>query len=309
MTLSLPAEAGLIRGESLARHTSLKVGGPADYFQAVQSREQAVAALRAAVAAGLPVVVLGGGSNLLPADEGVDGLAIKYVGARHELVVDGNQALLVAEAGCSLAGLARRVSKQGWGGLEWAVNIPGTVGGAAVNNAGAFGSSTAEHLVALELADGSGQTAHVSVADLAYAYRSSRLKHHELGPAIVLQVEFALRRADPAELRAVVAHNQELRTRSQPRQLSAGSVFANPEGDYAGRLIEQAGLKGTRRGGAQISPQHANFIVNLGGATAHDVVELMRLAQQTVWASYHIRLRPEIELTGRWPAGILDFGF
>jgi UDP-N-acetylmuramate dehydrogenase len=263
-------------------------------------------ALRAALGQSWAVRTIGGGSNLLPSDDGVEGLVIKYTAAGHQLREDGQRAVCVAEAGASLAGLARRLAKQGWAGLEWAVSVPGTVGGAAVNNAGAFGSCSAEWIIAVHVADADGQERRLGAAALDYAYRTSRLKRRELGPVIVLRVEFDLRRDDPARLRAIVDRNQEQRTRTQPRQRSAGSVFANPEGDYAGRLIEQAGLKGARHGGAQISPQHANFIVNSGRATARDVYELMRLAQQGVWQHFATWLHPEIELVGRWMAAELS---
>ena len=292
--------SGAILGEPLARHTSLRVGGPADMFVVARSCAAAVQALRVANANGLPVLPLGGGSNLLPADAGVEGLVLKYVAATYALQANGDEAVVVAEAGCSLAGLARRLARLGWAGLEWAVNVPGTVGGAVVNNAGAFGSCVAEHLLDIEAVDSEGRTLVLANRDLGYAYRSSRLKQHALGTVLVLRARFRVARAPAEHLAAIVAANQERRTLTQPRQLSAGSVFANPPGDYAGRLIEQAGLKGLRRGGAQISSQHANFIVNLGGATAREVYDLMRTAQDTVWSRAHLWLQPEIELIGRW---------
>lgn len=302
MSVSLPPDLNLSHSEPLARHTSLKVGGPADLFVLARSFEQAIHALATASNRGLPVHVIGGGSNLLPADTGIDGLVIKYAGDTHEVQVHGDEAVVLAEAGCKFAGLARRLAREGWGGLEWAVNVPGTVGGAAVNNAGAFGGHIAEQLIAVEIADTSGHRFRLARDKLDYGYRTSGLKRREFGPTIVLRADLALRRDDPTALRETVAQNQGLRTRTQPRQLSAGSVFANPEGDYSGRLIEAAGLKGARQGGAQISPQHANFIVNLGGATASDVYHLMRLAQETVWQQNGIWLCPEIELIGRWTA-------
>lgn len=297
--VAAPALA-LVRGEPLSRHTSLKVGGPAERFWLARSPEEMIEALRLSAARGWPVVILGGGSNVLPSDEGVAGLVVKYLAGAHRLHVRGDRAVVEAEAGASLAGLARRLARQGWAGLEWAVNVPGTVGGAVVNNAGAFGSCVAECLLAVELVNAQGERRWLQRSDLDYAYRTSRLKRRELGAVAVLRAEFVVRRGDPLLLSRTVEHNQQMRTRSQPRQLSAGSVFANPPGDFAGRLIEQAGLKGLRRGGAQISSQHANFIVNLGSATARDVYTLMRAAQLAVWERERVWLRPEIELIGRW---------
>src|SRR5690606_23679567 len=154
-------------------------------------------------------------------------------------------------------------------------------------------SCVAEHLLDVDLVDDQGQSVVLSNEELAYDYRTSRLKRRELGTALVLQARFRVERAPIERLAQIVAANQARRTATQPRQLSAGSVFANPPGDYAGRLIEQAGLKGQRCGGAQFSPQHANFIINLGGARACDVFALMRAAQQAVWERYQLWLRPE----------------
>lgn len=292
----------VVRAEPLARHTSLKVGGPADYFAPGRTPEQIAGMIRWALEAGLPARVIGGGSNLLVADGGVDGLVIKAAATVSDVVERDGGPVLVADAGATIANVARRLSKQGYGGLEWATNVPGTVGGACVNNAGAFGGDTASHLVAATIVDAAGSLRRLAPGDLQYGYRTSRLKRRELGDVAVVQVELRVVRADAAESVALVQRFQEQRTRSQPRQLSAGSVFANPEGTYSGLLIEQAGLKGARVGGAQLSPQHANFIVNAGGARAADVHALMRLAQTRVYERERIWLTPEIELFGRWSA-------
>jgi UDP-N-acetylmuramate dehydrogenase len=263
--------------------------------------------MREAADAGLPILVLGGGSNLLPADGGFGGLVARYTAAEFtvERTVDGDDSV-VATGGVTIANLARRLARQGWSGLEWAANVPGTVGGAAVNNAGAFGSCMAESLIELTLLDLDGGEWTLSCAELEYAYRSSRLKHSERGTVLVSVVRCRLRADDPAATTARVAEFQRQRTASQPRQLSAGSVFANPPGDFAGRLIEQAGLKGARRGDAEISRQHANFIVNLGHATAADVYGLMRFAQDAVWDRAGVWLHPEIQLVGAWDDGQVE---
>jgi UDP-N-acetylmuramate dehydrogenase len=181
--------------------------------------------------------------------------------------------------------------------------VPGTVGGAAVNNAGAFGGETAACLLGVWLVDADEARQRLRCDELGYAYRTSVLKRHELpdGPWAVERVELRLHAANAAEADGRVRAFNAQRMQSQPRISSAGSVFANPPGDYSGRLIEAAGLKGARVGGAQISEQHANFIVNCGGATASDVWALMTRAQTLVFEQTGVRLRPEIELLGRWP--------
>jgi UDP-N-acetylmuramate dehydrogenase len=285
-------------GVSLAPHTSLRVGGTADFFLLAGSAEELAQGLQWGRARTLPVRVIGGGSNLLAADAGVHGLVIKVVNAQwavHDLTV-------TADAGVTIANLARRLAKQGYGGLEWAANVPGTVGGACVNNAGAFGGDTASCLVRATVVDANGRVRHVEGPELRYAYRTSVLKRRELGDVAVVSVELRLQQSTPAEADGRVKEFNAQRMRSQPRISSAGSVFANPSGDYSGRLIEEAGLKGTTVGGAQISEQHANFIVNLGGATAADVYALMCFAQKRVFERSGVWLRPEIELFGRWSA-------
>jgi UDP-N-acetylmuramate dehydrogenase len=229
--------------------------------------------------------------------------------------------------------MARRLAKQGYGGLEWAANVPGTVGGAVVNNAGAFGGDTASCVDSVTLADADGNSMKVSAAQLQYGYRTSVLKRHglaysgapkpresrdmgrlepreggdsgalalrELGSVGVVEATLKVLPSTPEEADGRVKEFNAQRMRSQPRILSAGSVFANPDGGFAGKLIEDAGLKGTWLGGAQISEQHANFIVNPGAATADDVYALVCRAQRMVFERLGIWLCPEIELFGRW---------
>jgi UDP-N-acetylmuramate dehydrogenase len=305
------------RGVLLGAHTSLRVGGPADHFVLARTSDELAAALRWAKANGAPVRIIGGGSNLLIAANGVEGLVVKMAAAESEVEDQNGEPVLRVSAGATIANVARRLAKDGWGGLEWAANVPGTVGGAAVNNAGAFGGDTASCLVNLTLVDAEGGEQRLQNHELQYAYRTSVLKRRELGDVGVLEVQLRVERKPAGEADALVKQFNAQRMRSQPRILSAGSVFANPEGDYAGRLIEAAGLKGTQVGGAEISQQHANFIVNPGGATADDVYSLMRLAQTRVFEVFGVWLRPEIELLGRWddeqrqalqPRGALSHG-
>ena len=280
----------------LAPHTSLRVGGAADAFVLARGGQELAQALRWAQEADVPARIIGGGSNLLVADAGFDGLIVKAGATGTRLAAEA----VIAEAGVTLANLARRLAKQGYAGLEWAANVPGSVGGAAVNNAGAFGGDTAGCLLAVTLVAADGHRERMRAAELAYGYRTSVLKRGELRHMAVESVELRLQVGAPGEPERKVREFNALRMQSQPRVLSAGSVFANPPGDFAGRLIEAAGLKGARAGGAQISEQHANFIVNPGGASAADVYALMRLAQTHVLDRFGVWLRPEIELLGRW---------
>ena len=299
MTAAIQAPKGLRRDAPLARLTSLKVGGSADLLLTAGTSDELLDGMAWLWREGLACRWIGGGSNLLVCDAGVEAAVGRYTGAQFT-VRETPCAEVDCEAGHSLPRLARTLARQGWAGLEWAANVPGTLGGAIVNNAGAFGSSISEHLIWAELLTPDRRLERLSAAELDYGYRSSRLKRGELPGTVVVRGVLRLHRAAVEQTTARVAAFQRQRTLSQPRLLSAGSVFANPEGDYAGRLIEAAGLKGRRIGGAEISTQHANFIVNPGGATARDVYDLMRLAQESVWASAGVWLQAEIELLGRW---------
>jgi UDP-N-acetylmuramate--alanine ligase len=291
----------LERDVPLGRQTSLRVGGTADQFIASNDVAALARVLEAAAEDGLDILMLGGGSNLLVADEGVRGLVIKYTGGGYGIGIGGHGTpILRATAGTTLSSLARRLAREGLGGLEWAATVPGTIGGAVVNNAGAFGGCIADHIVDAEILVPRRGAVTLTADELGYAYRTSTLKRGEHGPVIVTSARLRLHHTDAAAATARIADFQARRTATQPRQLSAGSIFANPPGDFAGRLIEAVGLKGTRQGGAQISDQHANFIVNPGGATAHDVFALIRRAQDAVWTSGGIWLQPEVQLVGRW---------
>ena len=285
----------------LGRYTSLRVGGPARRFLASTDLTAIARLLDTAQQDGMSAMVLGGGSNLLIADEGYDGVVVKYTADGHRIETEPGDHLLVrATAGANLSNLARRLAREGLGGLEWAATVPGTLGGAVVNNAGAFGGCIADHLVDAEIVGTDGVDRTLDAADLAYAYRASVLKRGGLGSVVVRSARLRVHRAEPDVAMARILEYQNRRTATQPRQLSAGSIFANPPGDYAGRLIEAVGLKGERRGGAEISAIHANFIVNSGAATARDVYSLIRLAQDSVWERHRVWLTPEVQLVGVW---------
>lgn len=313
-TLAVPDELGvrLRRDVALAPYTTMKVGGPADYFVTVTSVDQMIGLVRWAQAAALPYFILGGGSNMLVGDAGIRGLVIHNRCRQVRLeqpphAAEGTQPCLFAESGAAMAGVARQSIRDGLTGLEWAVSIPGTLGGAVVGNAGAHGGEIKDSLETALILDGSGQVVAFQLADLAYAYRNSSLKQRQPLRAgflpVVLSATFRLAHGDPVEVRARAEGYLAHRRRTQPAEPSMGSTFVNPPGDYAGRLIELAGLKGVRVGGVEVSRLHANFLINPGGvgkATAGDVIRLMEQIQTTVQARLGVALEPEVQLVGEW---------
>jgi UDP-N-acetylmuramate dehydrogenase len=288
--------------EPLARHTSIRIGGPADLFFVARSPADLVRAANAAHRLAVPWRIIGGGSNLLIADAGVEGLVIKATapGAQVRFLHEGPGVLVEADAGAILAAVGKQAATRGYAGMEWAINVPGTVGASVVNNSGAFGSSVAEHLArATVFVPGVG-TRTMAVGELEYAYRASALKRG-VTTAVVLGACYRVVPGDREHLRARILKIQEIRRATQPQEYSLGSIFANPPGNAAGRLIEEAGLKGHRIGGAQVSELHANFIVNRENASANDVINLIRHIQDVIWQRQNLWLTPEIQLAGRHP--------
>ncbi|HZT08972.1 MAG TPA: UDP-N-acetylmuramate dehydrogenase [Chloroflexota bacterium] len=307
-----PGDAGALRdlqrrigpsaraNEPLARYASLRVGGPADLYLTARSTQQIVDAVEAAAALDVPWRIMGGASNLLIADEGIAGLVIRTAAnGVCEATDEQGRVLIRAEAGRLLAGLGKQLALRGLRGLEWAANVPGTVGASVVNNSGAFGSCVAEHLACASVYVLGQGTVSFDAAGLGLAYRSSHLKRGNLIGA-VLDATFRVEVDEPSVLRARISEIQRLRRDSQPSGYSIGSVFANPPGDAAGRLIESAGLKGRAIGDAVVSQLHANFIVNRGAATSRDVLRLVAHVQTTVWRQTGIWLTPEVQLAGRF---------
>jgi UDP-N-acetylmuramate dehydrogenase len=282
-------------GEPLAGYTTLRVGGPADYLVVANRRGEVVDLVETARDLGLAWCVIGRGSNLLVADRGVRGLVVRN--ASDQACVDDRR--VRADAGVSCAQLASRTARLGLTGFEFAVAIPGTVGGAIVQNAGAHGREMVDVVRAVESIGPDGRVETVPVEQLQLAYRTSCFKRPPRDRA-VLGAEIELRRSTRDEALALIDEIRTWRAASQPAEPSAGSIFANPPGDYAGRLIEVAGLKGRQIGQAQISPRHANFIVNLGGARAADVAGLIDLARATVHARFGVCLEQEVEPIGDW---------
>jgi len=282
------------RNEPMSRHTSLHLGGPADVFLRAVSPEDLRAAVAVAREHGTPFFVLGGGTNLLVADRGIRGVVIEN--ASSEAVADGD--MVAAASGTPLAHVAAVAARHGILGLEWMATVPGTVGGAVHGNAGAFGSETKDVLVDAEVLEEDGSLRTPRREELGFAYRTSALQGTG---RVVLRARFRGTRGDrDAAVRRIKEIANERAAKQPLAQPNTGSIFRNPPGDHAGRLVDAAGLKGRRVGGAVVSQKHANFIVNLGDATAGDVRDLMRLCQREVKARFGIDLVPEVELVGDW---------
>jgi UDP-N-acetylmuramate dehydrogenase len=293
--------ARLKLGEPLARHTSARVGGPADYLAAADSAGELAEMVRAAWELGFEPVLLGGGSNVLVSDAGVRGLVILNRARGVAFHDAGPRPSVWAEAGVNLGALARQCAARGLGGLTWAATVPGTVGGAVYGNAGAHGGDMAGSLLVVEILQPDGSVRQSPAGEMEFAYRSSRLKREPRGRrSVVLAAELALSRAEPAGLQAEMDGFVAHRKRTQPPGASMGSMFKNPPGDYAGRLIEAAGLKGLRVGQAEISTLHGNFFVNLGEARAADVLALIHRAHDAVKSQFGVDLELEVELVGEW---------
>jgi UDP-N-acetylmuramate dehydrogenase len=290
------------RDEPLARLTSIRVGGSADLFLLARSQSQMISAVAGAEALGVPWRVIGSASNLLISDDGIEGLVIKAGASASEIETGADQPPRVhAEAGCILASVAKRTATAGYGGLEWAVNVPGTVGASVVNNSGAFGSCTAEHLLEASVYVPGLGTIALPVDDLAMTYRATRLKRGEIR-GVVLSATYRIEPGDAPTLLARIVEIQRQRRTTQPAGYSVGSVFTNPPGNSAGRIIESLGLKGHRIGDAEVSQLHANFILNRGRASAADVLGLIGHVQRCAWEQRGIRLVPEVQVVGRWRA-------
>lgn len=278
----------------LDQHTSLRIGGPADFYVRARSEDDLLGAIKVAREHELPVFILGGGTNLLVSDRGIRGVVLHN--SWSETQVDGTT--VTAASGTPLASVATVAARSGIAGLEWMATVPGTVGGAIHGNAGAFGSDTSEALIDVTLVDLNGDVWTQDRASLSYSYRTSALQGT---PIICLRARFRGVSGDRAVVVAKIKEMANQRIAKQPlAQPNTGSIFRNPEGDHAGRLIEAAGLKGVRIGGAQVSEKHANFIVNTGDATAADVWALMQRCVSEVRERFSIELVPEVERVGEW---------
>jgi len=282
---------------SLAPFTSARIGGPADILVIARNADELANVAKICWQTGEAYLLIGAGSNLLIGDKGFRGVAILNK-AKETQFRPGPEPGVWAESGALFSNLAHRCAAQGFSGLEWAATIPGTVGGAVYGNAGAFGGDTAHDMLRAEILTEAGRT-WWTVEEMQYAYRSSILKRLPM-KALILSAEFRLKNCNAAVIQTTIGKLTAQRKISQPPGASMGSMFKNPGEDYAGRLIEAAGLKGTRIGSAEISSVHANFFINHGQTQASDVKALIDLAKSTVKEKFGIDLQLEVELVGEW---------
>ena len=276
------------------RHTTLRVGGPADFLVEARGAGDVAAALAAAREANAPVQVIGNGSNLLVRDSGIRGLVIAISGRMADVSIKG--ATLRAQAGGALPRLAQIAQAQGLSGLEALSGIPGAVGGAVSMNAGAYGAEMADVVLSVDALDAEGRALTIAGEALAFGYRQSAVAAKGLVvTGVLLKLAPGKREGIAAAMGAYAVQRREKQPLTLP---SAGSFFKRPEGHFAGALIEQAGLKGASAGGARVSELHAGFLVNTGGASAQDFLDLMELIQARVWEHSGVRLEPEVRILG-----------
>ncbi len=290
-------------GAPLAKYTSARVGGPAEMFLTVDNALELQTAVELAYAQHIPYFILGGGSNILVADEGVRGLVImnraRTVRFRHT----GAHVVCTAESGMNLSSLARQCIGKGLGGLEWAIGIPGTLGGAVVGNSGGHGGDMAGNLLAANIWEPGRGAKLYSKEDLKYSYRDSLLKREQgrnLARRVVLSAELQLTPESVSVLTARADGFTAYRKQTQPGGASMGSMFKNPPNYYAGYLIDTAGLKGYQVGNVRISEKHANFFVSDGDATAEDIRALIAEAWHRVRGQFGVEMELEVELVGDW---------
>ncbi len=281
----------------LAPFTSARIGGPADILLTADTSAELARMVKLLWKRELPFIILGGGSNVLVSDRGVRGVVIlnRAKGVKFHL---GDQPSVTAESGVVFSNLANRCASKGLAGLEWAATVPGTVGGAVYGNAGAFGGDMAGNLIRAQLLTENGSETF-TVEQMGYGYRTSVLKRGEV-KAVVLSAELALKNSTKEEVTVKIQQFSAHRKATQPPGASMGSMFKNPPGDYAGRLIEAAGLKGVRIGNAEISPLHGNFFINHANTKADDIRALIELAQKKVKETQGVELELEIEIIGDW---------
>ncbi|MEO8354662.1 MAG: UDP-N-acetylmuramate dehydrogenase [Chloroflexota bacterium] len=281
----------------LAPYTSARIGGPADVLITADSADELARIIKLLWKLDLEYITLGGGSNVLVSDRGVRGIVVlnRAKGVRFH---NGDQPSVTAESGVVFSNLANRCAARGFAGLEWAATVPGTIGGAVYGNAGAFGGDMTGNLISAELLMEDARE-KFTVEQMAYGYRTSVLKRGELD-AIVLAAQLRLQNSTKEEVTVKIEQFSAHRKATQPPGASMGSMFKNPNSDYAGKLIEASGLKGTRIGNAEISPLHGNFFINHGTTKADDVRALIQLVQKTVKEKQGVDLELEIELVGEW---------
>lgn len=278
-----------------------QTGGEVDALLVVNNRQELQDAVVSLWQNNVPFKVLGAGSNVLVADQGYRGVILINRAKAYKIDAETASPVLWAESGANLGGLARQAAIQGLSGLEWAGTVPGTLGGAVYGNAGAHGGDMADNLILADILHHDEKISAWDASQMGFQYRSSILKRGA-EKAVILSATLRLKHSTREQVTDLMNQYQEKRRQSQPPGASMGSMFKNPAGDYAGRLLEAAGLKGTRVGGVEISPVHANFFINVGSATAADIYQLICHARQQVFDRFGVQLELEIELLGNFPA-------
>lgn len=284
----------LLLDEPMSRHTSFRIGGPADMMAMPKNETELSNLLQKAAANNIPVTLIGNGSNLLVRDKGIRGLVIKLGNMLNEIKVEENG--ITFGSGVSLALASRKAAENSFTGMEFAVGIPGSIGGAVYMNAGAYDGEMANVVTSVRVMDAAGKVTVLSADNLQFAYRKTALQNSGL---IVTSVTVTLKKATQSDIYAKMDDFSQRRISKQPLELpSAGSMFKRPPGYFAGTLIDQTGLKGYTVGGAQVSEKHAGFVVNIGNATAADVLQLIKDVQDRVMAAHGVYLQPEVLVIG-----------
>lgn len=284
----------LLMAEPMSRHTSFRIGGPADVMALPQNESELQALLLKAQASQTPVTLIGNGSNLLVRDKGIRGLVIKLGNMLNDIEVKGSS--ITFGSGVSLALASKKAASLGLSGLEFAVGIPGSIGGAVYMNAGAYDGEMSKVVAAVRVMNAAGELKELKAEQLDFSYRHTALQGSGW---FVTSVTVVLQPGEQEAIDAKMADFSQRRISKQPLELpSAGSMFKRPPGYFAGTLIEQTGLKGYTVGGAQVSRKHAGFVVNIGGATAADVLQLIADVQEKVYAAHGVRLEPEVLVLG-----------
>lgn len=282
--------------EPMARHTTFRVGGSADYLVSPVKPEQVEDVVRLCKAEDVPYMVIGNGSNLLVSDQGYRGVLIRFLDNYQEVTV--HDTIIQAQAGALLSAVAKRAARCNLTGMEFAAGIPGTIGGAMMMNAGAYGGEMKDIVSQVSVMDADGNIKQYSCADMCFGYRDSVVAHEDL---TVLEVTLKLEAGDADQIKAEMDRLSEQRTSKQPLEFpSAGSTFKRPEGYYAGALIEEAGLRGYQLGGARVSEKHCGFIINADHASASDVMQLIDYIQKTVYENSGVMMTPEVRFVGEF---------
>ena len=284
----------LLLDEPMSRHTSFRIGGPADIMALPSTEAELISLLQRAAEHQIPVTLVGNGSNLLVRDKGIRGLVIKLGNMLNQIQVEGRT--MTFGSGVSLALASKRAAENNFTGMEFAVGIPGSIGGAVYMNAGAYDGDMSKVVTSVRTVDATGQVRLLPAEEMDFGYRHTALQGSGL---IVTAVTVTLEQGDSSAIQAKMEDFSQRRSSKQPLELpSAGSMFKRPPGYFAGTLIEQTGLKGYTVGGAQVSKKHAGFVVNIGGATAQDVLQLIQDVQEKVQAAHGVLLQPEVLVIG-----------